>query len=46
MTFSWAHGLPVAVATLLATYGTDVVDVLAQVHSTLEQLSRLDPSRR
>jgi hypothetical protein len=43
---SWAHDLPLSLDTLLATYGTDVVDALSEVRSTLELLSGLDPSRR
>ncbi len=43
---SWAHGLPVPVDNLLATYGTDGVHALRQVGTTLELLSRLDPPRR
>jgi hypothetical protein len=43
---SWAHGLPVSLGSLLATYGTDVVPALSEVRSTLELLSGLDPSHR
>jgi integrase/recombinase XerD len=41
---SWAHGLPLSLDPLLATYGTDVADALLQVRSTLELLSGLDPA--
>jgi integrase/recombinase XerC len=41
---SWAHGLPLPLDPLLATYGTDVADALLQVRSTLELLSGLDPA--
>ncbi|MHB1527011.1 MAG: tyrosine-type recombinase/integrase [Candidatus Dormibacteria bacterium] len=41
---SWAHGLPLPLNPLLATYGTDVADALLQVRRTLELLSGLDPS--
>jgi hypothetical protein len=43
---SWAHGLPLALDTLLATYGTDVTTALREVGTTLELLSGFDPSRR
>jgi hypothetical protein len=43
---SWAHGLPLPLDTLLATYGTDVTTALSEVGTTLELLSGLDPSRR
>jgi site-specific recombinase XerD len=43
---SWAHGLPLSLDTLLATYGTDVAAALREVRTTLELLSGLDPSRR
>jgi hypothetical protein len=43
---SWAHGLALPLAPLLATYGTDVVAALSEVRTTLELLSGLDPSRR
>ncbi|MGO9150648.1 MAG: tyrosine-type recombinase/integrase [Acidimicrobiales bacterium] len=43
---SWAHGLPLPLAPLLATHGTDVVPALSEVRTTLELLSDLDPSRR
>jgi hypothetical protein len=43
---SWAHGLALPLAPLLATYGTDVAAALREVRSTLELLSGLDPPRR
>jgi site-specific recombinase XerD len=43
---SWAHGLSLALDTLLATYGTDVTTALREVGTTLELLSGFDPSRR
>ena len=43
---SWAHDLPLPLAPLLAAYGTNVGYALADVRSTLELLSGLDPSRR
>jgi hypothetical protein len=43
---SWAHGLPLPLGPLLATYGTDVTTALGEVDTTLELLSGLDPSRR
>ena len=43
---SWAHGLPLSLAPLLATYGTDVVPALSEVRTTLELLSGLDHPRR
>ena len=43
---SWAHGLPVPVNTLLATYGTDVAAALREVRTTLELLSGLDGTSR
>jgi hypothetical protein len=42
---SWAHGLPLPLGPLLATYGTDVTTALGEVGTTLELLSGLDPSR-
>jgi hypothetical protein len=39
---SWAHGLPLPLAPLLAAYGTNVGYALAEVRSTLELLSGLD----
>ena len=39
---SWAHGLPLPLDNLLATYGTDVVPALSEVRTTLELLSGLD----
>jgi hypothetical protein len=42
---SWAHGLPLPLDNLLATYGTNVSHALEQARSTLELLSRLDSSR-
>jgi hypothetical protein len=43
---SWAHGLPVSIDTLLATYRTDVAAALTEVRSTPELLSDPEPSRR
>lgn len=43
---SWAHGLPLPLGPLLATYGTDVAAALREVRSTLELLSGLDQPRR
>jgi hypothetical protein len=43
---SWAHGLPLPLAPLLATYGTDVVPALSEVHTTLQLLSGLDGTSR
>ena len=42
---SWAHGLPLPLGPLLATYGTDVTTALGEVGTTLQLLSDLDPSR-
>jgi hypothetical protein len=42
---SWAHGLPLPLGPLLATYGTDVTTALGEVVTTLELLSGLNPSR-
>ena len=42
---SWAQDLPLPLDPLLATYGSDVLDALLQVRSTLELLSGLDPTR-
>jgi hypothetical protein len=42
---SWAHGLPLPLGPLLATYGTDVTTALGEVGTTLELLSGLHPSR-
>jgi hypothetical protein len=40
---SWAQDLPLPLDRLLATYGSDVLDALLQVRSTLELLSGLAP---
>jgi hypothetical protein len=39
---SWANDPPLPLGPLLATYGTDVLDVLLQVRSTLKLLSGLE----